>query len=153
MLLLGGILGRFLAPSKVITKTVTQTVTQVQVKTVEVDKTDYYKNKVFTETTTTKPDGTVTKTREFIDKSTVVKDDQTNTNSQTNSTTNSTTQTTTINSSGYKGSTKLLVARNLNNLSEDIYGLEVDKKLLGPITVGAFGLTDKTLGLALGLNF
>jgi hypothetical protein len=33
------------------------------------------------------------------------------------------------------------------------YGAMFTKKLLGPISVGAFGFTDKTFGLAVGLEF
>lgn len=33
------------------------------------------------------------------------------------------------------------------------YGLSVNKEILGPITVGAFGFTNGTIGLSLGLNF
>ena len=33
------------------------------------------------------------------------------------------------------------------------YGLSVSKELLGPITVGAFGLTNGTLGVTVGINF
>lgn len=34
-----------------------------------------------------------------------------------------------------------------------IYGLSVSKSLLGPITVGAFGLTNGVVGLSVGINF
>jgi len=33
------------------------------------------------------------------------------------------------------------------------YGLSVTKEVLGPITVGAFGLMNGTVGLSIGLNF
>ena len=33
------------------------------------------------------------------------------------------------------------------------YGLSVDKEFLGPITVGVFATTSRTLGLRFGLNF
>jgi hypothetical protein len=34
-----------------------------------------------------------------------------------------------------------------------VYGLHVSKQVLGPITVGAFGMTNRTVGFSLGLNF
>lgn len=39
------------------------------------------------------------------------------------------------------------------DFSNPVYGLHVNKELLGPITVGVFGLTNKTLGVSIGLNF
>lgn len=152
ILLSGYAIGRYTVPAKVVTKTVTQTVTQVVTKTVEVDKTDYYKNKILIETVTTKPDGTVIRKREFIDKSIINHDDQTDTNTASNSS-SSTTNESSKTYSSEKGSVNALVARNLHHLSEDIYGLQVSKKLIGPFSVGAFGLTDETLGLSLGVNF
>ncbi len=154
LLAVGYVSGRYLSPSRVITKTETKIVTQEVVVTKEVDKTDYYKNKVLIETTTTKPDGTVIRQREFVDKSVVIHDDTKDSTDNKNTTT--TTNTTTEKDypqAKYTGSTKVLFAKNVKNIAEDIYGLEVDKKLIGPFVVGAFGLTDKTVGLSLGLNF
>lgn len=37
-------------------------------------------------------------------------------------------------------------------LSQIKYGIHVHKEILGPITVGAFGFTDRTFGLSMGLN-
>jgi hypothetical protein len=34
-----------------------------------------------------------------------------------------------------------------------VYGASVTKRLLGPVTIGAFGLSDLTVGVSLGLNF
>lgn len=34
-----------------------------------------------------------------------------------------------------------------------LYGLSVSRELLGPVTVGAFGLTNGTLGVSIGINF
>lgn len=33
------------------------------------------------------------------------------------------------------------------------YGISANKELIGPITVGAFGLTNGTIGVSLGINF
>lgn len=153
VILLGGVaIGRYTLPAKVVTKTETQIVTQVVTKTVEVDKTDYHKNKVLVETVTTKPDGTVVRKREFLDKSEIVKDDRTNTDTNSNSSTTTHTESSKTYAND-KGSVRALVARNMDHISEDIYGVGVEKKILGPFTLGAFGLTDKTLGLSLGMTF
>lgn len=34
-----------------------------------------------------------------------------------------------------------------------IYGVQVTKEVLGPVTAGVFGLTSGTIGISLGLNF
>ncbi len=34
-----------------------------------------------------------------------------------------------------------------------LYGVSVSKEFLGPVTIGAFGLTNGTIGLSLGINF
>lgn len=41
----------------------------------------------------------------------------------------------------------------LNNDRNVVYGLQVERRILGPISVGAFGLTDTTVGLSVGLEF
>lgn len=33
------------------------------------------------------------------------------------------------------------------------YGVSVNKEIIGPITMGAFGLTNGTIGVSIGLNF
>lgn len=34
-----------------------------------------------------------------------------------------------------------------------LYGISVNRELIGPVTVGAFGLTNGTIGLSIGVNF
>lgn len=47
-----------------------------------------------------------------------------------------------------------LVSVNFNgNLLSPVYGVSVSKEMIGPITVGAFGLTSGVVGASLGLNF
>lgn len=41
----------------------------------------------------------------------------------------------------------------LNNDRNIVYGLHVERRILGPISVGAFGLTDTTVGLSVGIEF
>lgn len=41
----------------------------------------------------------------------------------------------------------------LNNDRNIVYGLQVERRILGPISVGAFGLTDTTVGLSVGIEF
>lgn len=38
-------------------------------------------------------------------------------------------------------------------LDPPVFGLSITRNILGPITVGAWGLSDRTVGLSLGLSF
>lgn len=38
-------------------------------------------------------------------------------------------------------------------LSPPIFGISAQRDFIGPITIGAWGLTNRTIGLSLGLNF
>lgn len=47
----------------------------------------------------------------------------------------------------------VLVGTSTSNFGQPMYGLSVNKEVLGPITVGAYGLNNGTFGVSLGLNF
>lgn len=130
ILLMGIAIGRFLSPDKVKTET----------RVVEVEK---IVEKVVRQTVTIleKPDGT---------KETVIVTDS-NTSSKTNEqSTNAIKEVTgskdRINVSVLAGSSFPL------NLSSPIYGLSANKNILGPISAGVWGLSNKTFGVSLGLN-
>lgn len=40
-----------------------------------------------------------------------------------------------------------------SSILKPVYGISVSKEFIGPITVGAYGLTNGTVGLSLGVNF
>lgn len=46
-----------------------------------------------------------------------------------------------------------LVGYSLSTFPVPIYGISVSKELLGPVTVGVFGLTNGIVGISLGINF
>lgn len=47
-----------------------------------------------------------------------------------------------------------LVAENFSNgLNTPSYGIAITKQILGPITVGGFGLTNGVIGVSIGINF
>lgn len=46
-----------------------------------------------------------------------------------------------------------LVANDFRDTFKPVYGVSVSKEILGPVTVGAFGLTNGVVGVSLGLNF
>ncbi len=110
----------------------------VLTKTVEVEK-EVVKNNIQTVVhTVTLPNGSVDSTTTIIDHS-------------------QRTETDTKQSVAYQNPTlnvSVLVANDFSiRAIKPIYGVSVTKEVLGPITVGAFGLTSGTVGLSVGLNF
>ena len=132
--------GRWSAPEK------------VKIQTIEVEKkTDDKKvniddHKVTTITETDKPDGTKVKT-------TIISDNRNTkiTDKKTDDTTTTTTKE--IDRSTSKVTISALAAMNVTKFGLPIYGASVTKSILGPITVGAFGLQNGTVGMSLGLSF
>lgn len=142
--------GRYSAPEKV----------KIETKTVEVEKktTDQTKkvdrNKHLKTVTTTeeRPDGTkVTTTTTTVDT-----DTKSNTDTAINDDKTKNTETTKEVTRGGNKVTISALAGAKVSFSEPltpIYGGMVNKELLGPITIGAFGLSDGVGGIALGLTF
>jgi len=143
---IGVAIGRFSLPAKVVTKT----------ETVEVDKklsqTDSNKqdHKIVTIVETKKPDGTVTKTTTIKDDST----QQSNTKiSEQDNKDSKSSKEVTYNTQRWSISA-LAVDRPANVSSAEIaYGAHVQYRILGPFTVGGMVLTDKTVGVSLGITF
>ena len=132
--------GRWSAPEKVKIQTVT-----VEKKTDD-KKVNTDDNKVTTITETDKPDGTKTKVTVISDKKdTQVVDKKTDDLTQT--------VTKEVDRSTSKVTISALAALNVSKLGVPIYGASVTKPILGPITVGAFGLQNGTVGVSLGLSF
>jgi len=46
-----------------------------------------------------------------------------------------------------------LVSVNIKERNALIYGISVTREILGPVTVGVFGLTNGTVGASIGINF
>lgn len=134
-LLLAFAAGRYLTPTK------------IEIQTVEVEKkqteTDRDKHKETTTVTTEKPDGSkVTETKTTEDTST------TRSTNQTTDTTTHTTKTYT----GIRTRVSGLVGIDVGGRNV-AYGAAVSRNVLGPITAGAWGLTNGTIGVSLGLEF
>lgn len=124
-----------------------------KIETVVTSKTDTKQNQTEnthtreTITTVKTPDGTV----KIVDQITQVANTKTDTVSDSITHTDTTVtppKTNTLNISA-------LVA---NDFSKGIgifptYGVSVSKEILGPVTVGVFGLTNGTAGISIGLNF
>lgn len=78
-----------------------------------------------------RPDGTYEKV--IVDKSKIVTDEKTK-----------------LNAARPRVGLSALVG---TDFSTPVYGFAVNKEFIGPITLGAWGLTNKTLGVSIGLNF
>lgn len=130
--------GRFTTPEKV--KIETKVVT-VEVKVKEKDK---HKETKIVEVT--KPDGTKEKTKTIIEdtKTNIVKESSQSAETKTERI--GSTQRTTI--SG-------LIGIDFNNLSRSpvVYGGSVSRPIIGPVTLGAWGLSNLTFGASVGVQF
>lgn len=127
--------GRFLTPVKIETKTI-----EVERKQTETDRD---KHKDTTTTTTEKPDGTkVTETHTTEDTTT-----QRSTTDATRTDTNTT-------KTYASGRTSIFALAGLDISARSVvYGGLITRQLIGPLSIGAWGLTNGTVGVSLGLEF
>ncbi len=137
--------GRYLTPDKIKIET---KIVEVEKKTSDSDTNrDKHRETITVEKTL--PDGTTEKTTKTTE--------DTQTDRKTHST-DDLTKTETTSKEITKGD-KVTVAAltgvdiNLSGTSPIIYGGIVSKPILGPVTVGVWGLSNATAGLALGLTF
>lgn len=140
--------GRFTTPVKI--KTVVKTITVTK----DVNKNENQSNKnvhkKVVQKEVVKPDGT-----KEIDTTTTEDADQSNKNqSETVAKTNqSQDQEKEVVKGGGRLSLSLLGGVDLHDVGSPLLGLSVTKSILGPITVGAWGLNNNTLGISVGLDF
>lgn len=114
-------------------------------KTTDTKQVDTNTHSQTTTTVTEDPNGTKkTTTVVTTDTTTKSKDTEVITDRTTQSTTP--TKRNTINISA-------LVGVDISKGFIPSYGISASKEFIGPITIGAFGLTSGTVGLSLGLNF
>lgn len=152
--------GRWTAPSKTTSLTQTNTQTDSKSKTDKDSKTDTNRDKHIETTTTevTHPDGTKeTTTKTVQDTGTEKKTEVVTHNDQDNSTSKSTLIEKSVDGT-QKGKlhVSLLGAMNIAhglNLDSPDYGAAVSKDVLGPVSVGLFGLKSGILGASVGLSF
>lgn len=139
--------GRFTVPTKTVTVVKEVTVEKKVVDT-NSDRTDH---KVTTVTETDQINGIKTIV-------TVIKDDvdnKTDVIAKTDKTDDLSESKTVVKSGGRLNISALggLSLASLNIPQAPIFGVHVSKDILGPISGGLWGLTDKTLGISLGLTF
>jgi hypothetical protein len=123
-------------PSKVETKIETNTDTETKI-----DKNVHKSTVTVTEQ---EPSGAVKTTTKTIEDTEVQKHVDTETVAHTAQTITPP-KTSTLNVSGLVG---IDLSRQM-----PVYGVSINKQLIGPITVGAYGLTNGTLGVSFGINF
>jgi uncharacterized protein YchJ len=153
---IGYLSGKYTTPAKVVTKIEEKIVEKEVVKTKVDTSVREKKNREYIIVETTSPDGTIRRERRFIDKG------------ETTTDTSKVNVSTTERDTELKSSTETVNSKNLWNVSalatmshtdSDFlrgnisYGAHVQRQILGPISVGAFGLTNKTYGLSLGVSF
>lgn len=132
LLVIGYAAGRYVQPAKVVTKTETvtktNTVVQEHVHTVV--------------QTVVKPNGekVITKTTD-------------NNSVEKNNTSSDSSASTVTTYSKPQWRAQGLVGLSTINLSSSIYGVGVERRILGPIFVGAYGKTNSEAGLSLSLEF
>lgn len=128
--------GRYSAPSD-------------SIKTVETNQTDTQTQKdTETKKTTTITEDTTGK------KTTVINEDTTTTTKKDKQSNTTVDQSVTPTNKDILNVSALIASDgfSLSNITP-VYGLSVTKNFIGPVTMGAFGLTNKTIGVSFGLNF
>lgn len=121
--------------------TVKTTITTTDRKIDEVKDTDTKKHEVITEVK--KPDGSIT-TVTVIDTARSTQDHK-DTDTFTKTITSAKNPITNI---------SLLAATSTHSFtSPPTYGISVNREIAGPLTVGAFGLMNGTVGISIGVNF
>lgn len=145
LLIVSFAIGRYSSPSKIVE---TEKLTTNTDSTTDINK-DTHRNKITKTTIVKNKDGseTITKiSKDVADTNTISK----------NNTVSSSAKETTKETTYSKGSLNLsaLAAKNVHSLTSELkYGGMVSRNILGPITMGAFGLTDGTIGVSMGLSF
>lgn len=140
--------GRYTLPAKIEVHEVVKTI--IDDKKTDDKKTVVDANKDTVVTVTKYPDGRIVTETHYVDKSTTTTVDNKKEDDSTK-TTDDKTSVTTYDTNRYHLS--LLAGKDLSNLTGTSVGLSVDKKFIGPISLGLFGFTNKNVGLSIGLSF
>ena len=114
-----------------------KTVTQTNTETQEAE----HKNVHEVEVITKSPTGAVTETI------------TTDTSTQVQTAVQSSSKTATVTAPPPSINISALVGTSIHSFGTPVYGLSAQKELLGPVIIGAFGLTNGTVGVSIGLNF
>jgi hypothetical protein len=147
-LAVGATAGFYAKPEKVVTKVEIKKETVEVVKVVEKETKNVRNDKELVIIETRFPDGTVKKEKRYVDKSTVDSIKDRAENKQT------------VTKEEDKKSTEIVnrsedwhVSVGYELLPQQKYQLTVERKIFGPLYVGAFGRTDKSIGVSVGGGF
>jgi len=145
--------GRFTAPSKVVEKEHVVYQDKIVEKKVYVKDKTTKKNTVTIKLTTIHPDGTKTVEVKTYDKDVIELAQNSSDAKDSSNSLDKTTEKTVE----YKKTDTILslgVKTNLTDLTSGLsYGLNVQKRMLGPIYMGGFGFTDGSAGATIGIGF
>ena len=156
LLVLAFVAGRYGTPERVVTKTETQIVEKEVVKTVEKKVRDQKNDKVTLITETVSPDGTKKREVKIVDKSEITNYSDKNTEKQSETSVTQKTETTRESKSlGWNVSALGSMSHSKDDLlgNSVSFGVHVQRRVLGPFSVGVFGLTNQTYGLSVGGSF
>lgn len=140
--------GRYTTPVKVVTKVET---VEVEKKTSNTDTdSDAHKHKETTTTKVTRPDGTTETTTKSVEDTT--HDQKTSQQVVDNTTVDKTSSKEVIKDSGRLNLSILAGVKAGAWTDPPVYGGSINKNLIGPITIGLWGLTNGTVGGSLGVS-
>lgn len=148
-------IGRFTLPAKVQVKIQEKIVEKVVTKEVEKKNREDRKNKVVVIVETKLPDGTVRKETKIVDRGVVELDYSRNKDSQTETETEKTEEKT-VTYAKNDWALSILGGAHIGSGLSDLspaYGGHVQRRILGPFYLGAFGLSTRTFGGSLGVSF
>lgn len=141
--------GRFSTPVKTITKVQTVEVEKKNEKTEAQQKTNLHKTTTITETKTR--DGDLQRVTKIDESSGSVVDNRTT--DTVSESTRSDSSKETVRGSSLVTISALAGAKLSFSDTQLIYGASVTKPILGPVTIGVWGLSNSTGGLSVGLTF
>lgn len=147
--------GYFLMPSKIQVKVEEKVVEKEVIKEVAREKRSVKNNKIKVIVETKWPDGTITKETKIVDRGTIELDHSRHKDVIAHKEKEKTTEEKIIREKA-DWNISILGGHNLSNalqFNSLTYGGHVQRRILGPIHVGGFGLTNQTLGVSLGVSF
>lgn len=142
--------GFYLSPQKTVTTETIKYVDRVVEKKVYLKDTSTKKNTTTIKLVTVKPDGTRTEETRVVNNDTILVNQSGESNSDSTKVVDKHNQTVV---ESKKMDTVISLAAKSDFRSGMNYGVSVNKSILGPVYLGAFGFQDGQAGLSLGLGF
>jgi hypothetical protein len=152
LFLLGAGSSYYLAPTKTVTEIKVETKTVVQWK--EKESTKVNKDLVTVIVETKYPDGTIKTETRIVDKGTIAVDLSKEGNKTDTSVATSKTSTTRGGPQWRLSALATPSANDRNSLGGNMsYGVGIEKSILGPISAGVFGISNRVYGVSVSLSF